>query len=424
MVAALAVFLLGGILPPGNGASAASAVDAYSAQSIREGYGLADSVSDAEIGAMLAREEELSEVANQIRQWASQNVPDRFAGVSLEHHGTDVSLVVRVTEPTGEVAETLRELAGDAPVRVTAAEHPLELLEETHAAVTAALPQLYREHGVQTATLDVTGNRVAVKVVDGTDLDAVRRALGERFPPDRLRVEAGEPVRFTSHTHDVPHPLRGGIRIWLYAASSSACTLGFMGEQGAFGDKLRFFTAGHCVERVGAIWMHDTRGAGVVRYYRNGGTTDVAIADAVFDATDRSALVFRTSTSSYRVKGQQSPAFDEVGQTYCSIGHASDRERCGRLLHKNVSMTDGARTWNRFRQVDFSSRRGDSGAPVYRNLSSGSLDIQAAGLVSALGGGDTFYGHIGHVVEQASLNTSVLCYVNSTTTKPCGWNTP
>jgi V8-like Glu-specific endopeptidase len=247
---------------------------------------------------------------------------------------------------------------------------------------------------LRTATIDPANDRVVIEAATVTQ--EMREALAARYGSTRVALQITPSLALPSwkatRQHDTP-PYYGGAYI---ESSVGSCTAAFAWTHQGVSYLL---TAGHCTSLHGYVNNNDTTLGTVSADNWNNTTGSVKLSGLDYYSGDASTVrlydtsygrVYKGSASSSTSRAVTS-RYDRrslVGDTYCVSGMRTG-EMCGwRVVatYMTVKYSDGSVLRNATRGYRYGTctKGGDSGAPIYRIKSDGT--IQAKGILS---GGST-----------------------------------
>lgn len=178
------------------------------------------------------------------------------------------------------------------------------------------------------------------------------------------------------------NPYRAGKRIGV-RSNTHQCTAGFTVRKGS---KYYGMTAGHCGGNGTTVHF-----AGVCRgnianssyYASRPAHSDAAV---FYLAKNASATMFMSTAKNYKVTGSYASKYLAKGARVCARGSRSQAQTCGPIRLVRKPLVVGGRTVNNSWTFAWDSGpgtvKGDSGAPVYRVISSNA--IWAAGVLSGV----------------------------------------
>lgn len=245
---------------------------------------------------------------------------------------------------------------------------------------------------LRTAAIDPANDRVIIEATSVTQ--AMREALAARYGSARVALQLTPGLELpsdkqASRQYDTPPYYGGG---YIENSGGGSCTAGFAWTHQGVSYLL---TAGHCTTLGGYVNNHVTTLGYVTKDNWNNSTGSVKLSGLDYYSGDASTVrlyttsygrVWRGGSNSTNSRAVTSK-YDRrslVGDSYCVSGQVTG-EMCGwRVVatYMTVKWSSGAvlRNATRGYRSGTCTRKGDSGAPIYRIKSDGT--VQAKGILS------------------------------------------
>jgi hypothetical protein len=241
------------------------------------------------------------------------------------------------------------------------------------------------------ASVDTRGNRVVAKVVDPTDRDEA--VIRERYGAEVV-VRAGRPAHADAcNTRYDCWPMMAGVNIVPTNFADGFCTAGFLARR-TDTDQIVVSTAGHCLWGAGeyedaVVFKHhgNNFGVGRERVYQNNKPADIGIIN-MYSSVSNDFEPPASEPSIHRFLSDDTPPVIQYmpntvtgenqnqGFIVCRFGRTSARD-CGTItsgLTSNESVATNrfgstqTRMITKTLEVDFDSQAGDSGGPIFSDL--------------------------------------------------------
>jgi hypothetical protein len=233
--------------------------------------------------------------------------------------------------------------------------------------------------------IDIVRNAVHLRV----KLDAQKESILAGRYGSAVVLEAATPTVFdTCSSMNYCWPLKGGLRIYPTEETAAKCTLGFLGRRNDT-NAMVALTAGHCIalggDGVDDKWGHSITpppsalfGGEIGHTWTNYADADVGLiqlnSGAVSALADKNQILIEEPNSVSDVTVVRSNASQTDGTPVCRMGWGSaygeeaigESLACGQIDAPidETQLSEGKwidHTWT----VDFDSKPGDSGGPIF-----------------------------------------------------------
>jgi streptogrisin C len=347
--------------------------------------------------------------------------PVQFAGGYFDQRAGGIGVVRYTAGADSHLPELAARFGFPGRLRVASASHSLAELEALAQRLSTDMPRLLAAGlPISTVAADVQNNVVDVSFSRAVPANAAATLAG-LYPgaTQLMALSAGSPYRLNASTFTDAPPLAGGQYI-LNANQSLGfvfeCTSNFMGYRWTTVNGFRFalprvITAGHCGPN-GSAWTQNSYPIGTMEAISTGGSADAGeIPDkGATDSSDQFLVVIGSSTFHLIVHQVQGVNTIAAGTSVCHYGTFGGYS-CGTVTQTNVTMNYTDENGNVVetvtgQEVDSSlSTNGDSGGPIFQNLS-GSFTgpYQADGVLDGGNGSTTSWTQEGNALAALHLD--------------------
>jgi thioredoxin-related protein len=334
-----------------------------------------------------------------IREYINKNLKNEFAGLYIDQsQGGVVKVGFKKSEKekVEKLVDELKELYDEDIIEVYYAEHTNEELNDLADKISEDRITLKKE-GIELSSVSVNLPNQQIDIGVTKLNSKVTKKLEDKYGKNILHIFEEEIHKAEADPDDYYRPIEAGLEI---EGNIRACTAAFSAQSESDPDDFYVITAGHCIDNIGEDWEQGNSKFGDVTDYQFGGSIDVGLIELDEGSDDATYYLFGNGKHKLEsIDDIQSFSEEEVGDPVCISGAATGSVTCGTIKSTNwkgyIRHPDGSTEYfTNMRQASYSSRSGDSGAPVF-------IGGTAVGVHSASGG---IYTHIRYIINEFDVD--------------------
>lgn len=300
------------------------------------------------------------------------------AGTFVDQEAGGVPVFLFTGDGSRHSAALASRLPAGIEYRIQSAEYTMAQLEDLQSRIEAARDALNAKgFGLVLTGIDVRANRVIVGLAEPTA--AKTAALEGQFGRGFYTRQEGSSHADACTYRDcwLPQKNKGGIHIYK-TNGQFPCTSGFIVRR-AGTSTYAVLTAGHCLAVQGGANQRFRHGDAAVynvgdsksNTWFNGADADAGIIDILSTTVPSPKNSFHAGGGTIRsLNAVKSHASQVVGLFVCRSGLGTGAQTCGHIFAVNVTRNSevtgvGVRSIQFQVEVDFDSKGGDSGGPMY-----------------------------------------------------------